>query len=159
MTPERTPLLPRPTRERVRETIALYDVHATLPVPIRQLARDTGWDVRFRERMSPVLAWATRESGQPVMGVNASISTIYQRYAMGHEIGHELAGHLRTGGTWTLSSCLTRRDRDPHEAVADAIAALLLVPAYALDDWETTGAIARACEVPRRLVDLRRQLA
>lgn len=151
-----SPPLDRKLRDRVKETIALYDVHATLPVPIRQLARDAGWDVRFRERMGHILAWATHEDNLPVMGINASISTIYQRYAMGHEIGHELAGHLSSGDTRTLTSIL--RPHDIDEAVADASAALLLVPAYALDDFDTVHAVARACEVPRRLVELRLSL-
>lgn len=143
-------------RERVTEIIEIYDTHAVLPVPIRQLARDMAWDVRFRERMAPLYGWACMENDRPVMGVNASIGAAYQRYVMAHEIGHYLAGHLNDGITRTMTALLSGYSAE--ESIADAIASLLLIPAYALDDHETTSAVARACEVPPRLVRLRRAL-
>jgi hypothetical protein len=42
--------------QRVRDFILAYEVHVSLPVPIRQAVRDAGWTVRFRERIAPSTA-------------------------------------------------------------------------------------------------------
>lgn len=142
----------------ISELIARYELHAEMavPVPIRQVARDEGWIIRFSERMGRLYGVAVVIEDVRVMQINARVSDTYQRLAIAHEMGHVLNGDASaihfcspTGGSF--AGWLRNR----QERQASIAAARILIPDWALGDAETIQEIASLCEVPDELVKLR----
>lgn len=137
---------------RLRRLIDAHDLHSTIPVPIRQLVWDRGWVLRFRERIYPFYGYAIVAGPAKVMTINASTHPYWQRYVMGHEIGHDNNGDL---GSFDVVRDNQLHIHQKQERAADIVAAHLLIPDFALVEYETIQQVAAACQVPPSLVRLR----
>lgn len=152
------PLLAPDIVDRVTTLIDRYALHESrvLPVPVRQVARDEGWWVLYRDRLASAYGYAVVLPGMQVMVINSAIASHYQRYTMAHEMGHVLCRHVPHGVRLCAASTALHEalGQAECEAEADRVAALILIPAWTLDlpDKE----IARRCGVPERLVRIRR---
>lgn len=139
-------------RRRLRRTVSAHALHTSIPVPVRQLVTDLGWLLQFRERIYPLCGFAVKDGPAKVMVLNASNHPWYQRYVMAHEIAHENNGDLS-------SIDLIRSDQShihiKQERAADIVAAHILIPDFALYEYETYAEVAAACQVPVDLVRLR----
>lgn len=154
-----TTRLPRVGEAAIRDLIARYGLHhrLALPVPIRQIARNEGWHITYRERLFPLYAFAVIEGPVRLIVVNSDVSDAHQRMAIAHEMGHVLNGDpavypFLCAASGPLAPWTTRR----MEQQADQFAARLLIPDWIID--ETGGDIAEiaaACEVPASLVEIR----
>ncbi len=150
-------LSPRAERA-IAELIARYDLHAEggLPVPIRQVARDEGWVVRYSEEMRQLYGVAVVLGDVRVIAVNARVAEPYQRLAIAHELGHALNGDpgqlqlCAATGSGPLRGWLWSRE----EQRASLAAARLLIPDWVARAGATADEIAAQCVVPTELVDL-----
>ncbi len=138
---------------RITRTIELHNIHiqGMLPVPIRQIARNEGWTVFYREGVFPLYGFAIVREPHKIMGINADISLQWQRATIAHEMGHYIAGHrhglnMLTERPWTW----TKEEREASE-----IGARLLVPEWSLQEYQTIAELAAACDVPGRIVENR----
>lgn len=153
--------LPQRAHRAVRRLIVRHGLHGPgdIPVPIRQVVADDGWSLHFREGLAPLLGIAGILEGVQVMWINADVSRPYQRFAMGHEMGHWLCGHIST-----VQLCVEHDDRFAswvsrrQERQADLAAAHILIPPWTLREFGSLHEIAAACEVPVELVELYRGL-
>ena len=141
------------------ERYGIHDGGALLPVPIRQVARDDGWVVCFRERMGQAIAMCAVGGGCRVMYVNACLTERVQRFGIAHEMGHVLAGHLIgldiVSRNQKLASVTARQERE-----ASLIGGMLLIPPWLRDAPLSDEEVAAICCVPKRLVsDTRAALA
>lgn len=141
----------------VAELIARYDLHAApvLPVPIRQLARELGWQIVYGERMGRIYGLAVVYRDVRLIQVNAALSHEWQRMTIAHELGHVLNGdasalHLCAAPAPDLAGWLG----DRQERRASLTAARLLIPDWAAREYGTVAELAAACEVPPELVEL-----
>lgn len=146
------------TDTSVRALIARYDLHgesASLPVPIRQVARSDGWIVRYAEGLWPLYGAAVIHGLTRVMLINADVEPPFQCYAIAHEIGHALAGHA---GRLQLCAGVSQRFgkwiTTAQEREADRIAARLLIPPTVAYSGADAAEVAALCWVPAWLVDV-----
>lgn len=136
------------TQRRINRIIEFRELHVTVPVPIRQLVQDEGWRLVFRSRMHPLYGFAIAKGPHKVMFVSEDIGHVAQRFVMGHELAHDLGDHVGSFhlcGEWGWANM-------KQEIVADSIAADLLIPDWAVEEYREIELIAAACEVPEWLV-------
>ena len=137
--------------------IARHAMHSEPYVAARmwQIAVQEGWFVGLRPGMGTVLASGvilTEDERQTkTLLLNDCLSEAWQRYAIAHELAHEILGHrsvfaLRAGAV-----------ESRQEDEADDAAALVLVPECLLH--LDMGEITRRCVVPVGVVQRRLSLA
>ncbi len=150
--------LPPSALRDLRAIVERYDLHAEpfCPVPMLQVARDEGWLVRFRSPMGRLYGVGVVDGPDRVMLINEAVSPAWQRYAMAHELAHDLLGHQ--GWFTCADSELSRRVLVREEVDANKGAAYLLVPAAALG-LDTIADATEMCGVPSDVVELRRACA
>ncbi len=139
----------------IAQLIERRELHANLalclPVPIRHVARDEGWDLYYRDDMTTLYGFAIVNGPVKVMTINGEIGRPWQRHAIAHEMGHLLNGdpgsiHLCHQWPW-LAEKTERR--------ASIAAGKLLIPDAAIHEMSTMAEIAAYCDVPMALVELR----
>lgn len=101
-----------------------------LPVPVEDIAHDSGASLRFEPLEGGLSGVLFRDAaGRKVIGVNALHSEVRQRFTIAHELGH-----LRLHEDMLYVDGLVRRDGksslalDPQEIEANAFAAEILMP-------------------------------
>ncbi len=120
----------------------------TVPVPVEEVARFLGVEVRyaaFDDDLSGLLYREETEDGQEVatvIGVNSAHPPRRRRFSIAHEIGHLALDHLQHAEFEELHidrkfACLPRNGRsaqgiDALEIEANGFAAALLMPAKPL---------------------------
>lgn len=139
----------------IAQLIERRGIHANLslclPVPIRQVARDEGWDIYFHEGMSNLYGVGVVNGPVRLMYINADVSTSWQRHAIAHEMGHFInddPGTIHLCHQWPWLANKTERR-------ASIVAGRILIPDAALTEFATIDEIAAACNVPSDLVELR----
>lgn len=150
----------------IRRTVALigrYGLHrddALLPVPIRQIARDEGWQVEYRGRMGSAIAMAFVVGPVRLMYVNENLTTQTQRVGIAHEMAHVLAGHKVSADAWMTTGHeeqgWTKADEE-QEREAKLLAAVLLVPWWIRDSPLSDQDVADLCDVTLGVVKRYRQ--
>lgn len=122
-----------------------------LPVPIRQVARDEGWDIYFYEGMTNLYGVGVVNGPVRLMYINADVTPSWQRHAIAHEMGHFInddPGSIHLCHQWPWLNNKTERR-------ASIVAGKLLIPDAALREMGSIDEIATACNVPVDLVELR----
>jgi Zn-dependent peptidase ImmA (M78 family) len=140
------------TRDTIEFLVRRYALHDRLPVDLSGLLD------RFTMRRYPFTAWtlgfAVVRPREIHIGINAGLPVPWQRMAEAHEVGHIIAYHPHR-----LYTCKAYQwDQEDHERTAQLAAALLLVPAAAMQTYGvefTPAQLARLLQVPTALVDLR----
>ena len=139
----------------------LHDEPFNLPVPIRQVAKDEGWHLRFASDMHPIIAFAVMYGGVKLMTVSESATARVQRHGIAHEIAHDLCQHEAP-----MSLYLPRSQRkmwpkwviEKQEEEANLVASLLLIPQAVIDSPFDDEWVACTCGVPMLTVKLRRTI-
>ncbi len=135
------------------DLIARYAARGTLPVPVQQIAEHEGWEIEFRDGLGTILGISGVYKGVKLMWINAQLSTAERRAVIAHELGHWLNGDELVIRTCRWSSFAyhwdVRLERD-----ATITAARLLIPNWAVREYQTVQAIAAACDVPPWLVEM-----
>lgn len=142
----------------VTELIDRYELHARFagPVPIRQVARDEGWILRWSDQLHRIFGLAIVVDDVRVMTINSRVAEPFQRMAIAHEMGHLLNGDEGDVHLCAMTGAgFTDWLRGRQERQATLAAARLLVPDWVLNDGGTLGEIAVRCRVPVELVQLR----
>lgn len=142
---------------RLDRFIDLYGVHepGVLPVSVYHLAAQRGFRIVYRDDMGPVYGCAMVTGTTREIYLNACVRRPWQRFAAAHELGHIIAEHPSAGTGYRACSTLTLNPADRAvEREASIIGGLLLVPRWAIVEYETADAIAAACDVPREIVGL-----
>lgn len=139
-------------RERVLTLVDRYDLRSYWRVPIIQVARWQGWEIRYEGGIYPAHAYAVVCGPVKLMVVNEDTDEAHQRFAMAHELCHDLLGHrfgldLR-GDREVIGDAIEERE-------ADLGAALLLMPGAGFSVVERPRVIAERCVVPEWVVNLR----
>lgn len=150
------------TWERARTAAAnlLEDASVTAPpVPVERIARRLGAQLRYEPFEGDLSGLLFQETGQAIIGVNASHSKARQRFTIAHELGHLILHHqgrLHIDRNYRVH----RRDEvsalgiNVDEMVANAFAAELLMPAMMLErdlhahaiDYEDDALLRRLAE-------------
>lgn len=146
--------------EQVTAIIQRYQLHGTTAYPSEYVNLAPLEDM-FPILLRPLHEWGVQGFVIPPIGVVSTsnpapvtldirLTAHVARLAYAHEIGHGLHGHQGAFVLAEMDQWFVRR----AEREAWAVAARLLVPIQTVIDYETTEAIATACDVPEWLVDL-----
>ena len=149
--------LTRTSERSVRALIERYDLHraaTSVPVPIRQIARDEGWTVTYASGMAPLYGYAIVIGACLFMRINSTVTPAYQRMAIAHEMGHVLNGDIDRIHLCTALPLAAWID-GKQELRATLAAARILIPDWVLVEMGSIAEIAYRCEVPTELVELR----
>ncbi len=116
----------------VREVLSDSDV-VDAPVPVEQIARRCGLDIRFQPLDSDLSGILFPAGQRAVVGVNSSHAKVRQRFTIAHELGHFLLhknDQLRVDRTVQprFRSRLSSAGTDVEEIEANWFAAELLMP-------------------------------
>lgn len=103
------------------------------PVPVDQVARKCGAEIRYAPYEGQMSGLLFRGAGQTVIGLNSLDSKVRQRFAVAHELGH-LALHgdreLHVDRTFSaVRGAGTPAKLAPEEGEANDFASRLLIPA------------------------------
>ena len=106
------------------------------PVPVEQLAKSVGAEVRYSPFEGDVSGMLFRHGDQVVIGINSLHHPNRQRFSMAHEIGHLLMHqgmevHVDHTYRVNLRNDLSSQAVDPDEIAANRFAAELLMP----EEW------------------------
>ena len=124
-----------------------------VPVMVRQVANDEGWQVAFRP-LESLHGFAVVKGATKVMVINSQLPTEYQRMAVAHEMAHDILGHA--GPLFTAQ--IHRGDFhdwmwDRCEREATVAAARILIPLDRLAVGADAEEVAASCGVPVELVE------
>jgi Zn-dependent peptidase ImmA (M78 family) len=150
--------------ERTLTLIERYDLHgdhAMLPVPIKQVAKEEGWCIKYHPKMGQAAAMAFVVGPVRLMYVNCNLSFAAQQQAIAHEMGHILAGHgvsLDTFMTFGHEDEGIRSAQARQELEANIVGAMLLIPEYLRDAPMSDRELADECGVNNRAVRLFRSM-
>jgi Zn-dependent peptidase ImmA (M78 family) len=135
------------------DLIARHAAHGTLPVPVQQIAEDEGWEIEFRDGLGTILGISGVYKGVKLMWINRQLSSAERRAVIAHELGHWLNGDELVIRACRWSSFAYHWDvRLEREATITA--ARLLIPNWAVREYQTVQAIAAACDAPPWLVEM-----
>jgi len=133
------------TSKAERRAEDLLEAHGITqaPVPVDDLARELGAEVRYRTFDGDISGLLVRtDDGQTVVGVHAKHARTRQRFTIAHELGH----HVMHKGRPAIVEHLTRSARvnfrdgtsalatDKEEIEANQFAAGLLMPSTLVED-------------------------
>lgn len=142
-------------QERLGELITRHNLHGQLPVPIKQVALDEGWEVAYSGDLAPFYGYAMIAPYARMMRINGDVPLEQQRFTIGHELGHWINADppgLHECREMPLNWWAKRRAG--MEARASLVAAKLLVPHSAFEAAEDEIEVAVRCQVPVTLVRL-----
>ena len=156
---------PRLTAEgydRIRSLIDRYDLTRYTEVPIKTVAMNEGWEVRYQPGLAPAFAFAVVHEGVKVMVVNDDISRWGQYAAIAHEVCHHLFEHqlgldvFIARASPQMAQLLTDGLRVRQEHEANLGAALLLIQEHVVIECDyDIEQVAGMAGVPRQLAELR----
>ena len=122
-------------------------------MPVQQIAEHEGWEIELRDGLGTILGISGVYKGVKLMWINAQLSSAERRAVIAHELGHWLNGDELVIRTCRWSSFAyhwdARLERD-----ANITAARLLIPNWAVREYQTVQEIAAACDVPSWLVEM-----
>uniref|UniRef100_A0A7C2WJ70 ImmA/IrrE family metallo-endopeptidase n=2 Tax=Thermorudis TaxID=1649508 RepID=A0A7C2WJ70_9BACT len=146
--------LPSIAGTALAEFIRRHRAHDTVPVPVIDIAEREGWEIEFRSDLGKIRGISGVYRGVKLMWINALLPLEEQRAVVAHELGHWLNGDQRVIELCQHGSFAYLWDRK-LERQATLTGACLLVPSWAIREYQTIEAIAAACAVPPWLVKMR----
>lgn len=138
----------------LRALIARHSAHASVPVPIQQIAELEGWEIEYRDDLGVIYGISGIQGETKLMWINARLPEVERRAVIAHELGHWLNADqhiIRKCGWFSFTYYWDRK----IERQATTAAAHLLIPSWAVTEYKTIEAIAAACAVPLWLVQMR----
>jgi Zn-dependent peptidase ImmA (M78 family) len=165
----------RPTnpRQRARDVLRAYNV-TTPPVPVIELAKSRGIDVRFVPLDDDLSGMIFLQNEAPVIVVNSLHHPNRQRFTVGHELGHfelhmkEIGSEVHVDKKYFVMARDENSSKgfDVKEIEANRFAAELLVPRDFLVreiggrivdvmDEVLVGELARVFEVSPQMMSIR----
>lgn len=142
----------------VERLLKLADVTEP-PVPVEEIARLRGADLRYVPYKGDISGLLSREHGRVIIGINGSHSKRRQRFTIAHELGHlelhrDKELHIDRGFPVFRRDSRSSTATDPAEMEANAFAAELLMPsamirndlAGAVLDFEDDGVLRRLAD-------------
>ncbi len=117
------------------------------PVPIEEIARRYGLQIRFQALQSDLSGFLYREQQRGVIGVNSFHPKVRQRFTMAHELGHFFlhqndALYVDKAVQAKFRNNLSQQGIDEDEMEANLFAAEILMPRDLIaQDLERTEAI------------------
>lgn len=127
----------------------LLDEHInSLPVPIIQICRDLGIEVKFKSSLTDKInsGQCVIISGRPIIFVAPDCEQRRRRFTVAHELGHILLGHI---GEYELINREPSPNDNPIEREANVFASRLLAPACVLWGCKVQSAeeISKMCNI------------
>lgn len=119
-------------RRKARELLSRAEVTEP-PVPVKELARSAGGDIRYEPFRGELSGMRLAQPGGSVIGVNALHPPVRQRFTIAHEIGHLLLHprdnfHLDKFSPIQFRNQRSSTGEDETEIEANQFAAELLMP-------------------------------
>jgi Zn-dependent peptidase ImmA (M78 family) len=127
--------------KKARELLERHGI-TKAPVPIEDLARSAGTQVRYRKFDGNISGLLLRTNGETVVGVHAQHARTRQRFTIAHELGHFLlhdgrpaiVEHLHRSARVNFRDGTSALATDTEEIEANQFAAALLMPGDMVED-------------------------
>ena len=133
----------------------------SLPVDVLKIARQSNIDVKKNSRINVLLpdeyAKAFCNGDKWIIVYNDLNDVVISRFAIAHELGHILLGHVKTYAKYSTIEDIGIKPK--AEKQADMFALRLLCPACVLMGLQidTAEEISSVCRVPLKCAEIRRE--